>query len=141
VEKLEQEAVAGGGFADIFLAVHCQQRVALKRLRVFGYQNDRVRATLRGVRSFLSYIWGRVYTVVFPQLLFKEALTWRELQHPNVLPFLGVDLKTFPGSFCLVSPWMKHGTVLKYIGGRGLSNVNVGRIVCPSHQLTYVLTN
>jgi serine/threonine protein kinase len=84
---------------------------------------------------------GRVDTVIFLQLLRKEALTWRDLQHPNVLPFLGVDLETFPGSFCLVSPWMRHGTVLKYIGSRGLSNVNIGRIVCLPYHLTCALTN
>lgn len=55
VEKLEQEAVAGGGFADIFLAVHSEKQVALKRLRVFGGQNDQVRDRLRSVRLFIIF--------------------------------------------------------------------------------------
>ncbi|KAJ7583591.1 kinase-like domain-containing protein, partial [Mycena floridula] len=45
----------------------------------------------------------------------REALLWRQLDHPNVLPFLGVSLEVFAPSFCLVSPWMSNGNLREYV--------------------------
>jgi hypothetical protein len=47
----------------------------------------------------------------------KEALLWRQLDHPYILPFIGVDAETFAsrGMLCLVSPWMEQGTIKQYI--------------------------
>ncbi|KAF9027775.1 kinase-like domain-containing protein, partial [Rhodocollybia butyracea] len=43
----------------------------------------------------------------------NEALLWRQLRHPNVLPFFGVNTTLF--GFCLVSPWMSNGDIIKEI--------------------------
>ncbi|KDQ51789.1 hypothetical protein JAAARDRAFT_139804, partial [Jaapia argillacea MUCL 33604] len=51
----------------------------------------------------------------FFQAFYKEAIVWRQLDHPNVLPFLGVDLKTFPEWPSLVMPWVEAGSLLDYI--------------------------
>jgi hypothetical protein len=40
---------------------------------------------------------------------------WKELEHPNILPFLGVDMTLRYPSCCLISPWMKNGNVLEFI--------------------------
>lgn len=40
---------------------------------------------------------------------------WMHLRHPYVLPFLGIDQRTFKYSFCLVSPWLPNGNVMKYM--------------------------
>lgn len=45
----------------------------------------------------------------------KEALLWRQLRHPFILPFIGIDLEVFKGFPTLVSPWMEGGTLLSYI--------------------------
>lgn len=47
----------------------------------------------------------------------REGLTWRQLSHPNILPFLGIDAKEFMESktLTMVSPWMEHGTLMEYI--------------------------
>ncbi|KAJ6471182.1 kinase-like domain-containing protein, partial [Mycena vulgaris] len=46
----------------------------------------------------------------------KEALVWRYVKHENIVPFLGVDSTTFPSpAKAMVSPWMSHGSVLKYM--------------------------
>ncbi|GLB39435.1 putative protein tyrosine kinase [Lyophyllum shimeji] len=82
---------SGGGFADIYRATYEGQNVALKRLRVFRGNANQQRIS----RRFCS-----------------EALTWRPLQHPNVLLFIGVDAKTFPPYLCMVSPWMENGTIV-----------------------------
>jgi hypothetical protein len=53
----------------------------------------------------------------FIQRLCTEGLVWRQLHHPNVLPFLGIDGRTFKDitSLGLVSPWMERGTIMNYI--------------------------
>lgn len=54
----------------------------------------------------------------------REALVWQTFQHKYILPLIGIDRETFPLSFCMVSPWMKHGTVLKYLTERGRADVD-----------------
>ncbi|KAJ7082143.1 kinase-like domain-containing protein, partial [Mycena epipterygia] len=54
----------------------------------------------------------------------REALVWQGLRHRFILPLIGIDRETFPSSFCMVSPWMKNGTVLKYLGDRGRADVD-----------------
>ncbi|KAJ6486687.1 kinase-like domain-containing protein, partial [Mycena sanguinolenta] len=54
----------------------------------------------------------------------KEALVWQDLRHPFILPLLGIDRVTFAPSFWMVSPWMKYGTVLKYLRDHGQGDVN-----------------
>lgn len=53
----------------------------------------------------------------------REALVWQALRHASILPFLGIDRNSFPSSFCMVSPWMKYGTILKYLHDRGRKEV------------------
>lgn len=43
----------------------------------------------------------------------REALIWRQLSHPNLLPFLG--LYYVENRLCLVSPWMSNGHVLQFL--------------------------
>ncbi|KDQ16010.1 hypothetical protein BOTBODRAFT_89006, partial [Botryobasidium botryosum FD-172 SS1] len=45
--------------------------------------------------------------------LAREAKIWSQLNHPNVLPFLG--LCTLGSVPYLVSPWMENGHVLDYV--------------------------
>ncbi|EIN06484.1 kinase-like protein, partial [Punctularia strigosozonata HHB-11173 SS5] len=49
------------------------------------------------------------------QNLCREALPWRQLNHPNVLPFLGIERDTQPPWLCLVSPWIDFGNILRYL--------------------------
>ncbi|RDB28781.1 Serine/threonine-protein kinase HT1 [Hypsizygus marmoreus] len=46
----------------------------------------------------------------------KEAILWRHLRHPHVLPFYGVC--QWPGAplrVCLVSPWMENENIVQYL--------------------------
>ncbi|KAG6820841.1 hypothetical protein H0H93_010668 [Arthromyces matolae] len=99
----DNQPVSGGGFADIYRAVYRGQEVALKHLRV---RQDQDSQKMR--RAF-----GR------------EALVWQQLKHPNVLPFLGIDSEVFPASLCMVSPWMRHGTLLDLRATYGPTNINI----------------
>jgi serine/threonine protein kinase len=48
-------------------------------------------------------------------MLCKEALLWKPLDHPHVLPFLGLDTAAFFDCMCMVSPWMQHGTIIAHL--------------------------
>ena len=40
-------------------------------------------------------------------------MTWRALNHPNVLPFLGVEITE--NKLAMVSEWMQRGNVREFI--------------------------
>ena len=40
-------------------------------------------------------------------------MAWKHLQHPNILPLLGVTLNEY--RFALVSEWMENGNVVEFI--------------------------
>ncbi|KIK53331.1 hypothetical protein GYMLUDRAFT_111058, partial [Collybiopsis luxurians FD-317 M1] len=44
-----------------------------------------------------------------------EALIWRQLCHPNILPLLGVNMDLFSPSFCLISPWMENRDIITFL--------------------------
>ena len=43
----------------------------------------------------------------------KEAVIWRHLRHPNVVPLVGVTIS--PDRCSLVSDWTDNGTILRFI--------------------------
>ena len=43
----------------------------------------------------------------------REAVAWRHLQHPNILPLLGVNLEG--RQLAMISEWMDHGNINKYV--------------------------
>ncbi|KAJ7712491.1 kinase-like domain-containing protein, partial [Mycena metata] len=54
----------------------------------------------------------------------REALVWKDLHYPYILPFMGIDRDSYPSSLCMVSPWMEHGTVLNYLEDHGHGDVD-----------------
>ncbi|EIN03641.1 kinase-like protein [Punctularia strigosozonata HHB-11173 SS5] len=46
------------------------------------------------------------------QVFCQEAVYWKRLVHPHIVPFLGVDPQR---PACIVSAWMDHGDVMTYI--------------------------
>ncbi|KAK7001942.1 kinase domain-containing protein [Favolaschia claudopus] len=83
--------VAGGGYGDIWKGLVRGQSVCVKMLRIFQ-DSDIAMA----VKEF-----G------------KEALIWRQLCHPNVLPFFG--LYYIENRLCLISPWMENGHIMEFL--------------------------
>ncbi|EEB90030.1 hypothetical protein MPER_11817, partial [Moniliophthora perniciosa FA553] len=106
VKRQDTHAHFGGSFGDIYRAMYKSSEVAIKRIRVFQdtLARDR-RKIFRG--------------------LCREAILWRTLKHPFVLSFFGVDSDSFPGLFCLVSPWMPNGTILKHLCETGGQDVDL----------------
>ncbi|KAK0188292.1 kinase-like domain-containing protein [Armillaria mellea] len=88
--------VNGGAYADIYRGRMRGIDVCLKVLRIFTNGEMKPRGDIR--KEF-----GR------------EALVWRNLQHPNVLRFIGVNDDLFYPSFCLISPWMKNGDIISFL--------------------------
>ncbi|KAJ7829586.1 kinase-like domain-containing protein, partial [Mycena olivaceomarginata] len=51
----------------------------------------------------------------------REALIWRQLSHPNLLPFFG--LYYVDNRLSLVSPWMENGHLLEFLR-QASTNIN-----------------
>ncbi|KAJ7126685.1 kinase-like domain-containing protein, partial [Mycena epipterygia] len=90
LQKLEQQ-VAAGSFGDIWKSQIHGQSVSVKMMRLFREAD--IKAVLKG--------FGH------------EALIWRQLSHPNLLPFYG--LYYVENRLCLVSPWMENGHILEFL--------------------------
>ncbi|KAJ7679066.1 kinase-like domain-containing protein, partial [Mycena polygramma] len=92
ITHLEQGKLVGGGsFSDVYKGLLEGQWVAIKMIRVFeGHDID-----------ILLKDFGR------------EALIWRQLWHPNLLPFFG--LYYLQHRLCLVSPWMNSGHIRAFL--------------------------
>jgi serine/threonine protein kinase len=43
----------------------------------------------------------------------QEAVAWKHLRHPNVLPLLGVTISE--RRFAMVSEWMEHGNINGFV--------------------------
>ncbi|KAL0959682.1 hypothetical protein HGRIS_011380 [Hohenbuehelia grisea] len=117
VTLLETESVSGGAFADIYRATYNGQQIALKRLRVWE-RSDRLR--IHRVTPLTTNLLVTGIDARTLQMICQEALLWRRLQHPYVLPFIGVDPSIYSPSICLASPWMENGTILSYMTENGV---------------------
>ncbi|PCH44551.1 kinase-like protein [Wolfiporia cocos MD-104 SS10] len=84
------DVVRHGQWADVRAAEHGGRAVAVKKFR--GVISD-----THAVRKEFC----------------KEAILWKQLSHPNIVKFAGIsDSKT---SFCIISSWMEHGSVMSYL--------------------------
>jgi serine/threonine protein kinase len=101
----ERSRRASGGSADVYKGICLGEDIALK---VFKYPLP------FGVDSL--YSWERSSDDRFKNLL-REFMIWRQLSHPNILPFYGIYFlkDTLETRFCLVSPWMEHGNVVEFL--------------------------
>ncbi|KAF9263034.1 kinase-like protein [Marasmius fiardii PR-910] len=94
VEKLGDYPVGGGAFGDVWQGRIEQQVVCLKVIRAF--RSSDVNLILK---DFM-----------------QEGILWRQLNHPNVLPFMGIYyLGMEQKQLCLVSPWMERGNLVDFM--------------------------
>ena len=40
---------------------------------------------------------------------------WKRLQHPNIVPFLGISAEMPPSE--IIYDWMEHGGITEYVNG------------------------
>ncbi|KAI0728846.1 kinase-like domain-containing protein [Fomitopsis betulina] len=81
-----------GGFADIYIGRWMNQVVGIKTFRISGSE---------AIETMMTDIA-------------KEATLWRRLDHPNVVPFYGLDKDHFELS--MVCKWMQNGHIVKFLG-------------------------
>ncbi|ESK94344.1 hypothetical protein Moror_8209 [Moniliophthora roreri MCA 2997] len=97
VSTIGRHPVAGGGFGDIWkgtLGTDSGQIVCLKVIKMYLMSDVQ-----RLLKEFL-----------------REAVVWRQLKHPNVLPCLGLYyLDNRQERVCLVSPWMENGNLAQFL--------------------------
>lgn len=101
--------VAAGSFGDIYKGTIENQNVCLKVIR--EYQVSRVDYLMK-VSNSISVFTSSLNTHVMKRLS-HEAILWRQLSHPNLLPFYGLYL--FCSRPCLVAPWLENGYITKYL--------------------------
>ncbi|KAK1231153.1 hypothetical protein PQX77_005736 [Marasmius sp. AFHP31] len=111
VRQLGDHPVAGGAFGDVWkgLIGDSHEVVCLKVVKV--------------------YLASDVQQLLKDYL--REAIVWKQLKHPNLLPFLGIFyLDNSRHKFCLVSPWMERGNLVQFIKASDPDDV-------PRHSLAY----
>jgi len=63
------------------------------------------------------------------KLCLREAWTWSQLNHPNIVPLLGVanhaDLRGTDSALCMISPWSSHGNAEIYVQHLSPNTVSV----------------
>ncbi|KAJ7111876.1 kinase-like domain-containing protein [Mycena epipterygia] len=110
VTKLDQYPFESGGVADIYRGILNPSKSPIDRLSWSTYD---------GVRQVAVKIFRRMHSEQetlekTSRFLYEEARRWKRLDHPNILPFLGIslDLGLSPA---LVSPFCLSGAIIKYL--------------------------
>ncbi|KAL0578540.1 Rho guanine nucleotide exchange factor [Marasmius crinis-equi] len=94
VEKLGKRPIGTGGFADVWKGKVGEKIVCLKVLRLFTASDVE-----RARKDFM-----------------QEAIVWRQLNHPNLLPFMGIYyLDDELTELSLISPWMERGNLVQFM--------------------------
>ncbi|KAJ8076250.1 Rho guanine nucleotide exchange factor [Marasmius tenuissimus] len=94
VEMTGRHPVGGGAFGDVWEGKMGEGAVCIKVLRVFSTSD--IEQVLK------DYM--------------QEAIIWRQLDHPNLLPFMGIYyLEDDQKRLCLVSPWMERGNLVQFM--------------------------
>ncbi|KAJ7805838.1 hypothetical protein B0H14DRAFT_2610991 [Mycena olivaceomarginata] len=91
ISSAKGQALSG---VDIWKGTFSEKPVCLKVLRFFATETDREK---------------------LKKEFFHEALIWRQLRHPNILPFLGISDELFAPSLCMISPWMENGSLIRFL--------------------------
>ncbi|KIM87647.1 hypothetical protein PILCRDRAFT_287169 [Piloderma croceum F 1598] len=82
--------IARGGYGEVHRGEFQGREVAVKVLKI--YRNSDMGALLKTFSC--------------------EAVTWRQLDHPNILPFYGVSCEP---TVSLVSPWSDNGNLVEFL--------------------------
>ncbi|KAF9256329.1 hypothetical protein L218DRAFT_881940 [Marasmius fiardii PR-910] len=95
VRKLGNHYIAAGGFGEVWKGT-------------IGRSGDFV--CLKLVKIYLSSDLEKL-----SKAYMQEGILWRQMNHPNILPFLGIYYLEDTGQICLISPWMEKGNLRQYL--------------------------
>jgi len=106
-----------GGFGVVYKGGYCGRTVAIKVVPL-------------SVSSNLDLCLSRFC---------REAVAWRHLRHPNILPLLGATLEAADNKrrYALVSEWMDNGDITSFVMGHGDVN-RVQLLIDVAHGLEYL---
>jgi len=126
IEREGSHACALGGAADVWKGRYYGKLVAIKSLRICRPQGEAEDDAGKGDKKVDKDMRRLMQVQLLISLLSKsgrwtnprqkfchEAVIWKRLSHPNLLPFLGVNKTLF--RLAMVSEWMEHGTILQFV--------------------------
>ncbi|KAK1220511.1 hypothetical protein PQX77_016721 [Marasmius sp. AFHP31] len=95
VKKIGEYPIAAGGFGDVWKGTigDSSELVCLKVVKVY-------------LKSNLEQLTNEYL---------REAILWRQMKHPNVLPFHGIYRLEHTQQLCLISPWMENGNLVEFL--------------------------
>jgi serine/threonine protein kinase len=121
--------------ADIFRAEYDSKTlVAVKRPRM-SPQSPKALWIARTVCTICQIMTSLCLAYVTLQAFCREALVWRQLNHSNLVPFIGLDELTWSTTFGIVSTWMPHGTIREYIHSEGYRAIKDREIIVSNEWL------
>ena len=108
ISGLGGNPIGRGATANVWEGTCNGKKVSIERLKA-PLNDDK---TLKKVRSWcgmsssllLKHLWA-------PQSFFREAVIWKRLTHPNIVPFIGVTINPLQ----IVSEWMPNGTLAEFV--------------------------
>ena len=110
---IEPQPFDAGGFGDVYKGSLDGSQICIKRVRVYSQHNPAETAKVRLDTIDLFPLTDG------PQTFYREAVVWKYLNHPNIVPLLGTTISPFQ----FISKWMSGGDLLSYI-----KNPNVDRL-------------
>ncbi|KAF9646901.1 kinase-like protein [Thelephora ganbajun] len=97
------EAIASGSFTDVYQAELDGKKVCVKTCKLCD--QDAMSITKK--------------------TLYGEVVVWKRLQHPNIVPFLGVSTRIEP-TLEIVYDWMENGRIAEYVERNpGVDRINL----------------
>ncbi|KZT29123.1 kinase-like protein [Neolentinus lepideus HHB14362 ss-1] len=109
--RLSMEFV-NGGHGSVFRGELGGTKVAVKI--IYGNDSDNDEEKRQGLKTF-----------------HREAMLWQQLQHPNILPLIGICEKfdgLSPNKPGMISAWCQHGNLRNYLKAKTRNNEVVDRI-------------
>jgi serine/threonine protein kinase len=102
------EEIDRGGFANVSRGTYKGRRVAIKVVRVCLMDDLDVILSVSFFTCIVVPVWMNG-----SQRFCREAVAWKHLRHPNVLPLLGVTVSE--RRFAMVSKWMAYGNINEFV--------------------------
>lgn len=121
--------------SQIFQSTIKGRKVAVKVIRLYVPRKVDEPLTVSTELCIRELRLNLFMPVTWMQRFCKEAVAWRHLRHPNILPLLGAMLDDH--RLCLVSEWMDQGNINDYLRKRQHSEVN--RIELVGHGQSLLL--
>ncbi|KAF7370027.1 TKL/TKL-ccin protein kinase [Mycena sanguinolenta] len=128
------------GVADLSLSQQLDLTGNVRKIRAFPFEfggtsdislgsvkdSMNVKDEMVAIKIFRIHIDGNVLDLATKEL-YAEAQVWLKLEHPNVLPFLGIALHLGP-SPALITPYCHSSTIMRYLANTPKNTSRTSRL-------------